>query len=123
MTNPLSHEPTADELQQMGEQIKEMLGDEAFERLSGFTYCYRIMTSMYYCNSIDRIIIAADIYSDFNGTISLPHIQEIVDEYLPQLLADPDVWDGMQLNTEIAMIAQAENARLQLGKSLNKKLN
>jgi hypothetical protein len=102
------------------DKMIEELGEDKFEELQMQTYCYRILTSIYYCASTDPIIIAKDIIRSFGDIVEVPlefqdNIKSIVEHYLPMVVGDPSIMVDGILTANAITIAQHHNKFLNLG--------
>jgi len=107
------------------DKMIEELGEDKFEELQTQTYCYRILTSIYYCASTDPVIITKDIIRSFGKMVEVPtdfqaNIRSIVEHYLPMVVNDSDVMVDGVLTDEAISIAQRHNEFLKLGYSKKK---
>lgn len=97
------------------EAMIEELGEEGFQTLQDQTYCFRILTSVYYCASTDPVVITKDIVRSFNSMIPIEQVATIVNNYLPSIINDKFVMVNGVLTKEAIDIAQRHNDFLRLG--------
>ena len=106
------------EKQEMIAAMITELGEEGFADLQEKAYCYRILTSMYYLDTVDPAEITQDIYDSYEGNVPAESIATIVAMCYPVVMFEYDTFDDEgNMNEEAIQVAIAHNEYLNLGKT------
>ena len=77
---------------------------QLLEEMAHLTRVFRLVTSIYQTNSIDRNILVTHVYKHYRGNMPLQIVEDVVDDILPEVLTN-FVING-QLTAEGIIIAQ-----------------
>lgn len=109
---------SAFDVSQAEEYVEAMIaeiGQEQFDELKHQSYCYRIITAIYYCGTTDVKVLANDIFEKFDKQIPYEHIIQIVCHYIPYVLNDDGAFVNGELTPDAIEVAKQHNVLLSLG--------